>query len=280
MDLETLALRWKSMPSLFAPTSPLRKLVDLAWIGAFAVVMALLLGGREGQQSLKAGVRLELIEGKQKRGLYLPSGARVGEMHQRIERQEKGWRVTERFFVVSGGASPAQIGWSRVTLRKDLSLHTISVSVDPTKLAALTGLGPDIASRLSLGRLKLSGVCRLATGNCDVSGSLGTRRINQTIAAGRGPVLPAALLPLLARGVLGNRAQLVVFDPLTLRRKVVIYQIVERTKREVAGRMVPAIRLKQDVEGMNTELWIDTRGRLIEETLMLGVKVKHEAWDF
>ncbi len=266
------------MLSLFAPTSPLRTLVDVAWIAAFIAVMALMLCGGEGQRSLK-GVRLELIEGKQKRGLYLPSGARVGEMHQTIERHKQGWRVTERFFVVAPGA-PRQIGWSRATLRQDLSLHTISVSVDPTKLAALTGLSPEIASGLSLGRLTLSGRCQLATGNCDVSGALGKRRVNQTILAGRGPVLPAALLPLLARGVLGNRAQLVVFDPLTMRRRVVVYQIVERTKREVAGRMVPAIRLKQDVEGMNTELWVDARGRLIEETLILGVKVKHEAWDF
>jgi hypothetical protein len=267
------------MPSLFAPTSPLRKLVDLAWIVAFAVVMALLLRGGEGGQDLSAGVRLELIEGKQKRGLYLPGGARVGEMRQAIERRPKGWRVTERFFV-SSGARPSMIGWSRVTLRKDLSLQTLAVSVDPSKLAGLTGLGPEIAKRLSLGRLTLNGVCRLATGNCNVSGSMGKQRISQTIAAGRGPVLPAALLPLLARGVLGNRAQLVVFDPLTLRRRVVVYQIVARRKRMVAGRLVPAILLKQDVEGMNSELWIDTRGRLIEETLPLGVKVKHEAWDF
>lgn len=268
-----------SMRGWLSPTSRLRLLGDLAWLTGLAVVGVLLLGGgSRDRRGLQSGVRLELIAGKQLRGLYLGK-RRVGAARQHIERRAKGWRITDRYYAQVAGGKPEQIAWARLTLREDLSLEALSVGADPQRLATLTGLGPDIAKRLELGRLTLTGRCRIDTGECQISGQLGRRIIDQKVATGRGPVVPAALLPLLARGVLGNKAELVVFDPLTLRRRVITYQIVARAKLKLDGVEYDAIHVKQDVEGTNTDLWMDTRGRLLQETLPLGVVVKHERWE-
>lgn len=272
-----IAMIEDDMPSepWYSPLSRLRSLADVGWLVGFAVVLALLLWQRE-DTPLEAGVRLRLEPTHQRRGLYY-NGARLGEVVHRIRRYKKGWRIEQTFYVVQ--PRRLEVGSSKLVLRQDLSLDRIAVSMDPTGLAKLTGIGSSLAGKLGLGRLHLAGHCLLETGNCQVQGKLGQRRFHQVIDVGRGPVTPSAVFPLLARGVLGNRAQLTIFDPISLSRKVIVYQIVERTALVVAGqRFAGAVRVRQDIEGMNTELWLDRKGRVLKEVLPLGITMKHEAW--
>jgi hypothetical protein len=269
----------------YSPLSRFRWLLDAAWLVGFGVVLVALLWRQEGT-ALRAGVRLDLVAGGQKRGLYF-KGQRLGEVIHRISKREKGWLIEQRFMLAGAPASLARkknagrmvIGHSRLELRQDLSLASIAVSADPSRLAKLTGVSTAITSRLGLGKLELDGHCLLETGNCQVQGRFGKRFFRQQIEVGRGPVVPSAVFPLLVRGVLGNRAQLTIFDPISLTRKVIVYQIVERKTLDLDGTLHRgAVRLKQDIEGLDTELWLDKRGRVLKEILPLGVVMKHEAW--
>ncbi|MBW2732100.1 MAG: hypothetical protein JRH20_06870 [Deltaproteobacteria bacterium] len=264
------------MGSLFSSTSKVRSLFDLAWVVAFIVVLGLLYGGGRGRVAFDGSIQLDLPIGEQLRRITL-RGKRVGVIKHRVERHKKGWRITQRFFAEIA-KERVEVAWSRLVLRKDLSLESLAVSADPERLTQLMGLSGGLARLLNVGKLKLHGSCRLQSGRCRLQGNLGGKRVNQSVMAGRGPVVPTALFPLLARGVLGNQAELVIFDPMSLTRKVVKYEITGREQIEVGGARFDALRVKQDVEGLPTTLWLDDRGRVLKEQLPMGLWVEHEAW--
>ncbi len=268
------------MPSLFSPTSPLRRVIDVGWIVAFLVVLALLLrDGPGGKLGRSAGLRLDLIEDNARFGLFSAQGSRIGEVRQQTERRDKGWRVRTRVFAIpQAGAPSVSIGWSHVALRQDLSLRTLALSFTPKKVRAIMGRGPDLPVEQGAGHLTLSGSCRLETGACTMIGSLGNKRIEETLAAGRGPVLEIALLPLLARGVLGKRAELQVFEPFTLRRRFITYELIGHEAWSFGPIKTKAIRVKKIVGGEETDLWIDTRGRLLEAHISPLITLRREAW--
>lgn len=264
------------MRSLFSSTSRVRSLFDLAWVAAFAVVMVLLYGGGKGQAAFDSSIQLDMPVGGQVRGIFM-RGQRVGVIEHDIERYRRGWRITQRFFA-QVGKERVDVGWSRLVLRKDLSMDTIAVSAEPGRLAKLMGVAGNLTKLLNIGKLKIHGSCRLRSGRCQVQGRLGDRRVDQSVMAGRGPVVPSAIFPLLVRGVLGKGAELVVFDPMSLSRKLVKYRTMGREVIEVRGQRMQALRVKQDVEGFFSSLWLDDRGRVLKEQLPMGLVVEHEAW--
>ena len=262
---------------IFRPDGLLRPIVDAIWVVAFVVLASVVAYRNQSSGGpSRGGVALELKPMEQRRGVYRGS-QRLGEVQHKVSRAGAGWRISQRY-VAGAGTRAVEVGWSHTVLRADLSLDRLSVSVEPARLAGLLGLGASFAAQLNAARLRLRGSCNLETGRCQLNGSLGKRKIAEDIVAGRGPVVPSAVLPLLARGVLGNKAELGIFNPLSMQRQVVTFRIVGRGSLRLGGAAFPAIELRQNVQGLETGLWIDAEGRLLREDLPLGVSIVHEAW--
>lgn len=257
----------------FGPTSPVRAVIDLLWLGGFVVVALLTLLQSHGLGQFQSAVHLDLIEGTQRRGLYR-EGKKLGEIEHEVRREEGGWRITERFFS-SGGP----LGHAELKLRRDLSLREALVEAD---LRTLAGVHSGVSSLVRLlggdGKLNLFGSCSLGTGECVFSGSLGARRITHGVTVGRGPVLPSAVYPLLARGVLGKQVELNMLDPLSLQRRSVTFTLRGRRELRLGHHTYDALLVEQRFSGIESKIWLDREGKLLKETLPLGLSIQHESW--
>lgn len=251
----------------------LRLALDLGWCAAFAATLALLLLRTSSAEVGDTGVLLELQPGTQRQAIYR-KGSRLGTITTQLRRRDPGWRIINRYHIGEGQAARIQLD-----LRRDLSLDALAFEADVARLGRLSGLGELLPGALrELGRISLRGQCRLETGDCPVSGSLGRRRIDLVLSAGRGPVVTTAVYPLLARGTLGQTAEVGVFDPLSLRRRVIQFTVEGREQLELRSGTHTALRVVRDLEGMVTRVWLDEQGRVLREQLPMGFTIEHESW--
>jgi len=264
VSLRVLAARWP------------RVLLDVGWCLAFGVLLALVLLRAPSGAFLGASgeVKLVLVEGVQ-RQILLKDGRELGTVVSRVERHNQGWRVSHRFILDGQDA-----GRTVLDLRADLSLDALELDVDMERMGQLSGLPQVVRAGLrGLKQVKLRGKCSVETGDCQVRGKLGPHPLQQSVSAGRGPVVTAAIYPLLAQGSLGGRAEVRIFDPLSLSQRLVTFQVEGRERLRLRSGTYDTIRVLRDLEGLATRVWIDRRGRVIKEQLPLGVVVEHEAWD-
>ncbi len=261
------------MRRLFAPDSRLRVALDLVWVGAFAAAFLWLALGARGAGQLERGVALELTPGIQEQGLYR-RGQRLGTVVLEVRRQPQGWQLDRRLLV--DGKRAALI---RQRLRADLSLASLSLDADVSALGDLAGVPRFLLHQLGTNpRLRLSGECDAETGLCRLLGAAGRFPLNLPITAGRGPVLSTAIYPLLARGSLGRKLELSLFDPLALRTHLVTFVVEERETLRLRSGTHRAVRVRCDVQGMTARVWLDERGLLLREEMPLGVVAEHESW--
>lgn len=244
--------------------------LDVAWCLAFVLLLWLALSrGSPGD----VAVQLRLAEGGQRQALY-KGGARVGTIEWHVRRAAKGWTVTHRFWI--HGKSAARIVLS---LRDDLGLGGLQLEADVAALGRLSSVTSAVLSHIKdLDRIQVRGTCSVETGDCKLVGRVGRHAVNQIVTAGRGPVVVSAIYPLLARGSLGKKAELRIFDPLSLGQRLVIFQVQRRESLELRSGTFSAIRVVRDLEGLVTHVWIDSRGRVLKEELPLGLVVEHERW--
>jgi hypothetical protein len=261
-----------------------RALLDLGWIAAFVGLFWLMVSDSSTSAFSLSGrsVELSLAEGTQRQGLF-NRGRRVGTVTWRVEKERKGWRVSHSFQLgAETGSSRAEaVARATLTLRADLSLAGIELHADIAEMGQLSGLVPStITSSLEeLGRMDLRGRCSADTGDCHLVGALGGRQVSQTVPAGRGPVVTSAIYPLLAKGSLGTKAEVRIFDPLMLSQRVVEFQVEGRERLRLrSGQTFDTLRVQRDLEGMKTRVWIDRLGRVLREELPMGLTVEHEAW--
>ena len=264
-----------------SPTSTFRTWIDIAWIGGFAAAVTMMSLDAQRGEVLSSGVRVNLVIGKQRR-VVVRGGERLAVIDTTIRRVEQNWRLEERFMrplarKEVGDTRSLEIGKTALVLRDDLSLLSLEINADLTQLDAMTGIGSAIARSLGPPRIQIDGRCD-EKGICSFRGHAGSQAIDQRVELGRGPVTPSAILPLLAKGALGNRAELNVFDPLTLSRRPVTYEVLERRKVDLNGLRFDAVIVRQDVMGIRTELWLDGRGFVLREQLPMGVTIEHESF--
>ena len=222
-----------------------------------------------------SGQTLELEEGIQRQGIHW-KGSRVGTVVTSIHRREGGWSVHNRFMI-----KRHQAAVTHLTLYRDLSMSGIKMDADLTHLAELGGVSSILFRMLGeRGRIHVRGGCEFKTGICKVRGKVAGRDVDLPIHAGRGPVLTSAIYPLLARGSLGKQAELSLFDPLSLKRRVVTYRVEAREKITLKkGIRLEAVRVKRQMEGISSRVWIDPEGgRVLREELPLGIVFEHESY--
>jgi hypothetical protein len=244
--------------------------LDVAWCLSFVLLLWLSLRGSPGD----VAVQLRLAEGGQRQALY-KGNKRVGTIQWRVRRAAKGWTVTHRFWIHDEPAARVVL-----SLRNDLSLGGLQLDADVAALGRLSSVTSAVLSQIEdLDRIQVRGTCSVETGDCKLLGRVGRHGVNQTVTAGRGPVVVSAIYPLLARGSLGKKAELRIFDPLSLGQRVVTFQIQRKESLELRSGTFPAIKVLRDLEGLVTHVWIDSKGRVLKEELPLGLVVEHESWD-
>jgi hypothetical protein len=267
----------KSLPR--SSSNKLRTAFDLLWVAGFAATITLIVLRPSGAFAPDRAANLELEEGTQVQVLY-KAGQRMGEVHAQIKRRSDGWVVTHLFFYGAadkGGATRA--GKVRTWLRADLSLERLSIKADLSRLGHVSGLSGFLVRQMKdFHEIRIKGRCTMETGICQVSGQVGKHPIELDVTAGRGPVVTSAIYPLLAQGSLGQQAEVTIFDPLSLRQRVVAFTVEGRESLTLHSGVFQAIRVLRDLDGMNTRVWIDARGRVLKEELPLGLTVEHASW--
>jgi hypothetical protein len=246
----------------------------VAWIASFAVVFTLIMVRSYGSSAGSSAQSLELEEGIQRQGIHW-KGSRVGAVVTSIHRRQGGWSVHNRFLVKG-----RQAAVTHLTLYRDLSMSGIKMDADLSHLAELGGVSSMLFRMLGeRGRIHVRGGCEFKTGVCKVKGKIAGREVDLPIHAGRGPVLTSAIYPLLARGSLGKQAELSLFDPLSLKRKVVTFRVEAREQITLRkGIRLEAVRVKRQMQGVSSLLWIDPNGRVLREELPLGIVFEHESY--
>jgi hypothetical protein len=253
-------------------TSRLRVVLDLFWCVAFGVSVTLILMQPSGA-STDQGVRLDLVQGTQTHGIYR-KGDRVGSITWIVLRSGKLWQL-DHLFQIKGKRAARIRQW----LRADLSLARLSLRADISRLEGLTSHSEFLLRHLKeFHEIQLQGDCAIETGTCMVAGRVGRHPVQFSVTAGRGPVDTSAIYRLLARGSLGREAEVSIFDPLSLRQRVVSFRIEGQQTLELRSGTFAAIRVRRDLEGLNTRVWIDRQGRVLKEELPLGFMLEHESW--
>lgn len=251
----------------------LRLAMDLLWIGAFGVIVLVLLLGSSEALYPDSGVRLELNQGIQQQGIYR-AGKRLGTVRWRVQRNDRGWRVENLLSIRDVRAARVQLN-----LRSDLSLEYLELDADFSHLGQISTVSPLLLGQIKqIGQLRLKGQCVAETGECRLLGTLGKFPIDQSITAGRGPVVTSAIYPLLARGTLGQQAELTIFDPLSLRQRVVSFRIEGAEALRLRSGRYDALRVTRDLEGLVTRVWINKEGRVLKEEMPMGIIVEHETF--
>ena len=259
---------------LLSSSSRIRLLFDVAWLLSFAVVFTVLMVRSYGASSTNSGQTLELQEGVQRLGIYWKE-ARIGAVVTSIHRRNKGWSVHNRFLV-----KEHQAAVTHLTLYRDLSLAGIKMDADLSHLAELGGFTSILFRMIGeRGKVHVRGGCEFKTGICQIRGKVAGRKVDLPVHAGRGPVLTSAIYPLLARGSLGKQAEISLFDPLSLKRKVVTFRVEARERITLRkGLVLEAVRVKRDLGGVSSRIWLDPGGKVLREQLPLGIVFEHESW--
>jgi len=127
------------------------------------------------------------------------------------------------------------------------------------------------------------------TGPTQVSGALNGRRLTLTVRTPSGERTESRDLPeppalsmnlpraLAARGLRpGQRLQVSVFDPATLRNAPMAIEVRAREVVWVAGRPVPAFRVEGSFAGVAARSWITDVGEVVREESPMGLVVVRE----
>ncbi len=266
-------LKMTSLIKLISPLSPLRGIFDLLWVGSFVAVLVLLFMKPSVGMDGGAGLSLELKTGSQTQGIYRRD-KRLGTARFSIKRRGEGWLLQNTFQIK--GTRAASI---RLVLRQDLSLDQIELDADLASLGELMG-GMGIIREALAGEtaLKLKGRCDLESGICAIKGKVGGKRLELPIAAGRGPVVTAAIYPLLVSGKLGNQVEVNLLDPLSMNLKQVTFTISGRESLKLGGRTFQSVRVQRVLDGFVSRIWLDETGMILKEEMPLGFSLHHESW--
>ncbi len=270
------------MPHALSSRSRLRIGFDLFWALSFsACFVALIVASREAR-SVDGAVKLELQVGVQTLGIYR-RGARLGSLVHETARDGKGFKVARRFELGAARADAPSALSLRLRLRADLSLDTLALDAELARIGELAGLAGLLSGLAADSRIRLTGSCDVETGGCRLHGRVAGRTVSFPVTAGRGPVIESAIFPLLARGSLGKSLEVMVFDPLAMQQRLVVYRVEGR--EELVLRRAPrgerarqAIRVSCELSGITTRVWLDPRGLVLREELPLGFVLEHESW--
>ncbi len=142
---------------------------------------------------------------------------------------------------------------------------------------------------LYAGALQIASRGHLTAQGLSVEFEAAGETIRKTLPLTTKPVFDIALPRLLARQDLrpGSRFQIKLFDPQTLSNQPTVIEVVGRDAITVDGRLVAAIHLRRSQPersqpvlipaGTEQEFWIDEDGRLLQETISLGLTLRRES---
>jgi len=101
----------------------------------------------------------------------------------------------------------------------------------------------------------------------------GGERIERTIPLAAPPVLRDLLGPVIAQGPLtpGRRLSLPGFDPWTLSTTPIEVEIIGPDTLVLMGQSLPATRIRQRLDGLTLDAWINERGEMLRQELPLGL---------
>jgi hypothetical protein len=263
-----------SLQQVLGPASRMRLGLDLFWLLGFGLVIFILARRPVDLQLQDSSIALQLRPGTQVQAL-LRGGARVGYITSTTHRRDQGWILRSEFVV--GEKPAASLQWR---LRQDLSLEDLQVTARLAQLQGLVGLPPIFLEQLNFGEdLELRGACALETGTCQVKGRVGSHRFDLPVSIGRGPALASAVYPLLARGRLGSKVEVSLFDGLSFQQRSVTLQLEQRERLRITSGVYEAIRVKQSSGALTTTLWLSADGLVLKEEMPLGISLEHESWN-
>jgi transglutaminase-like putative cysteine protease len=101
----------------------------------------------------------------------------------------------------------------------------------------------------------------------------GGERVERTLPLSAPPVLRDLLGPALARETLtpGRRLTVPGFDPWTLSTTSVEIEVIGPDTLGLMGQAVPATRIRQRLDGLTLDAWINERGEMLRQELPLGL---------
>jgi hypothetical protein len=173
--------------------------------------------------------------------------------------------------------APLEAGAWSFRVHSTLKLDTLGV-------AAQAEL--DLRARLDADRSLRSFELALRTGAQDFRGeglvegdslrltlNTGGERVERRLPLSAPPVLRDLLGPTLAREPLppGRRLTLPGFDPWTLSATPVEIEVIGPDTVALMGQAVPATRLRQRLDGLVLDAWINERGEMLRQELPLGL---------
>ncbi|MCK6573442.1 transglutaminase-like domain-containing protein [Myxococcota bacterium] len=182
-----------------------------------------------------------------------------------------------------------KIGLTRITKAPDegggwtFRVHS-TLKLDTLGVAAQAEL--DLRARLGATRALRGFELALRTGAQDFRGegtvegdalrlllNTGGERIERTLPLPAPPVLRDLLGPVIAQGPLtpGRRLSLPGFDPWTLSATPVEIEIIGPDTLVLMGQTLPATRIRQRLDGLTLDAWINERGEMLRQELPLGL---------
>ena len=193
-------------------------------------------------------------------GVYF-HGEKIGTSNQKITPEPGGYNVQ-----------------SSSVLRLNLleTVQTVASRLDMTA-------GPEWAMRrfdfqLDANNVRFSARGALAAGKLRVEINSGGERTEVELAMRQPPYLLAALKPYIATQNLepGTEHLFPTFDPATLSQQLTTVTVEGRERIQIAGKMEPAIRLRQQFKGISVTSWVDGAGRTLKEESPTGLSLVRE----
>lgn len=205
-------------------------------------------------QALAAGFR----EGVEWHGLYR-DGDKVGFVRLERRRQGDGYRL-EQLTVLKSALAGSD---TELHVRTDLdaAFSLVSFEASTRSPVELSVQGRFTGDALEIEAQGLPG--------------LSSRRIPMD----RPPAFDFSLAPLAARADLrpGDRFAFTHFDPMTLKTREGVVEMLGREPIDVLGEQVEALHLRQEIAGQALELWVNPLGEVLREQMQTGLVAVREA---
>ena len=132
--------------------------------------------------------------------------------------------------------------------------------------------------RLDSNNVRFSARGEFAAGKLRVEVISGGERTETEIPLRQPPYLLAALKPYIVTQNLepGKEHLFPTFDPATLSQQLTAVTIEGRERIQIAGKLEPAIRLRQNFKGISVISWVDGSGRTLKEESPTGLSLVRE----
>jgi len=132
--------------------------------------------------------------------------------------------------------------------------------------------------RLDANNVRFSARGALAAGKLRVEVNSGGEKTELELVMRQPPYLLAALKPYIVTQDLepGKDHLFPTFDPATLSQQLTTVTIEGRERIRIAGKLEPAIRLRQQFKGISVISWIDGAGRTLKEESPTGLSLVQE----